>query len=78
MRHRFWNCRLYLDQMMYSGVGNTEEEARKDALRVAAKRLGRKVKLSEFREETKQFTGPRPRSLKSKEKKGGSGGRGGS
>jgi len=67
-RARFWNCRLYFDQVMYSGVGNTEEEARADALRVAAKRLGRKVKLSEFREETKQFAGPRPRSLKPKKK----------
>lgn len=70
MRVRFWNCRLYSDKVMYSGVGHTEKEARADALRVAAKRLGRKVKLSEFREETKQFIGPRPRSLKPK-KKGG-------
>lgn len=66
MRQRFWNCRLYFDQTMYSGVGHTKEEARADALRVAAKRLGRRVKLSEFREENKEFKGPRPRSLKPK------------
>ena len=68
MRARFWNCRLYSGTVMYSGVGNTEEEARTDALRVAAKRLGRKVKLSDFREETKEFTGPQPRSLRPKKK----------
>lgn len=72
MRTRFWNCRLYFGGVMYSGVGHTEEEARADALRVAAKRLGRRAKLSEFREENKEFKGPRPRSLKPK-KKGGRG-----
>ena len=71
MRTRFWNCRLYSDKTMYAGVGNTEEEARADALRVAATRLGRRVKLSEFREETKEFTGPRPRSLRPKKDRRG-------
>lgn len=73
MRVLFWNCRLYSDKTMYSGVGYTEEEARADALRIAAKRLGRRVKLSEFREETKEFKGPRPRSLKPKKKEGSRG-----
>jgi len=69
MRHKHWSCRLYTSDTMYSGVGNTEEEARADALRVAAKRLGRKVKLSEFREELKEFVGPRPRTTGKKRKK---------